>query len=75
MGQRHFGRLAKREGRRWKHQQRRSPASLRLACDPRRLQAADSPCTAPTSRKWARKFGSSIDRSAWNGSSTAGITP
>jgi 4-hydroxy-tetrahydrodipicolinate synthase len=36
---------------------------------------ADSPCTAATSRKCARKLGSSIERSSWNGSSTAGITP
>ena len=118
MGQRHRGRLAEREGRRRKHQQRRSPAELRLARDPRGLQAAvgpdavnnrqlatdflagnlhdttllisvqeatsvewaliviaDSPGTDPTSRRWARKLVSSIDRSSRNGSSTAGITP
>jgi hypothetical protein len=33
------------------------------------------PCVAPTSRKWARKLFSSIERSSWNGSSTAGMTP
>ena len=36
---------------------------------------ADSPGTAATSRKCARKLGSSIEKSSWNGSSTAGITP
>ena len=36
---------------------------------------ADKPSTSATSRKWLRKPGSSIERSSWNGSSTAGITP
>src|SRR6266568_4826656 len=36
---------------------------------------ADSPSTEATSRKCARKEGSSIDKSSWNGSSTAGMTP
>ena len=36
---------------------------------------ADRPSTSATSRRWLRKFGSSIERSSWNGSSTAGITP
>ena len=36
---------------------------------------ADKPFTAATSRKCARKLASSIDRSSWNGSKTAGITP
>src|SRR6185295_12210515 len=36
---------------------------------------ADRPCTAATSRRCARKLASSIERSLWNGSSTAGMTP
>ena len=36
---------------------------------------ADSPSAEATSRKCARKEGSSIDKSSWNGSSTAGMTP
>ena len=33
------------------------------------------PSTAATSRRWLRKLFSSIERSSWNGSSTAGMTP
>src|SRR6266705_3847112 len=36
---------------------------------------AERPSTAATSRRCARKDGSSIDRSSWKGRSTAGITP
>src|SRR4051812_43482523 len=39
------------------------------------IVTADRPSTAATSRKWLRKFGSSMEKSSWNGSSTAGITP
>ena len=36
---------------------------------------AEMPFTAATSRRWLRKLFSSIERSSWNGSSTAGMTP
>ena len=36
---------------------------------------AEMPLTAATSRRWLRKLFSSIERSSWNGSSTAGMTP
>jgi hypothetical protein len=36
---------------------------------------AEMPLVAATSRKWARKLFSSMDRSSLNGSSTAGMTP
>ena len=36
---------------------------------------AEIPSVAPTSRRWLRKLASSMERSSWNGSSTAGMTP
>ena len=36
---------------------------------------AEIPSVAATSRRWLRKLASSIERSSWNGSSTAGMTP
>src|SRR4249920_1249281 len=36
---------------------------------------AERPSTEATSRKCARNEGSSIDKSSWNGSNTAGMTP
>jgi hypothetical protein len=36
---------------------------------------AERPLLPATSRRWPRKLFSSIERSSWNGSSTAGMTP
>ena len=55
MGQHHPGRLAKGEGRRREHQQRRSAAGLGLPRDPRRLQAAVRP-DAVNDRQFAADF-------------------
>ena len=39
------------------------------------MVTAESPSAEVTSRRCLRKFGSSIDRSSWNGRMTAGMTP
>ena len=39
------------------------------------MVTADNPSADVTSRRCLRKLASSIDRSSWNGSSTAGMTP
>jgi hypothetical protein len=55
MRQRHLGRLAHGERSRREHQQRRCAAGLRLASDPRRLQAAVRP-DAVNDRQFAADF-------------------